>query len=737
MKKIISAFLINLIISLPVYSEKQVTVIPFDSSNDIKDISYGISDNISQSLVFSEDIYVINRGQLMSALKEKKLSVDLSKLNYVSSFFDTDLTIKGKLSKIQNNNYQNSEIYNLNLDLYDSKNGKLINKLNIKANNIFSLQDKAVKEIIKSQNIYNTEEQWKIINSFNYLTSDIKAYKLYTTSKNYSYIMTENSIKESIDYLDKAIKTDPKFLVAKADKAELMSILLLYSYFNGNLKIDEINKLSEFINKNLLNTNFNQVYKAKSVLYFLTKNYKEGLVEAQKSYELSKGDAYSNYLIWLNESKDNSLLDKALTYNSYFLPALISKSNIEKNNENYEAAANILNKINSFTPKQQMIDLLLADIYFSQNKDDKALKEYEAILDKDPFNYKANLGLGRIYQNKDENEKAINYYNKALKINPNSSEAHFYTALIKHSEGKADEAIDEYNYSISIEPQNAKYYSGLGQLYFQLGKFQEAETQYKKSIEINPDMAYAYVNLGLVYNKLSRKDEAIDYIKQAINIKPDYSYAFYNLGIIYQENNENNSALENYKKALIIDNKNSLAYNKIGEIYVLSNNDKEAINNFSKAIELEPNFTLAYINLAKLQVSQKKYKDGISAFKTALKLKPKNKPLRLEASKAYFDYGVELFNKKNFNESIKQFSESIKLKPDNDIPYIYLGKSYFNLSNYKNALSEFKKAQFIKNDNPETLYNLGLVYAKMNMNKESSVFFKKACDLGDNNYCSK
>ncbi|MFN8576852.1 MAG: tetratricopeptide repeat protein [Candidatus Sericytochromatia bacterium] len=734
MKKIVIAFLSSLIFNLPSYAEKGIVIIPFESTNESKNLSYAISDNISQSLALSEDIYIINRGQLMSALKEKNLSIDLSKLNYVSSFFESDFTIKGKLLKSNNNSYQNSELYSLDIDLLDSKNGKIIKNIDIKSNDIFKLQEKAVKELLKTQKIYNTDEQLKNISNINYLTNDLKAYMLYLTAKNYSFIMTEESIKDAIEYLDKAIKLDSKFSLAKAEKAELKAILLLYSYFNEDVKTQDINRLSEYINKNLLDYSSIQLFRAKSIIYFLLKDYKNSLLEAKKAYEMSTGDSFTNYLIWLND-KDEVFLDKSLKYNNFFLPALISKSILEKNKENYESALEIYNKVNLFTPKQIMIDNLIADIYLEQKKRTKALKIYETNLYKEPNNYKVNIGLGKIYQEKDLNDKAVEYYKRAIEINKQNSLPHFLIAIIKHSEAKTEEAIEEYNNAINLEPENPKYYSGLGQLYYQLSKFDEAEIQYKKSIELKPEMAYAYVNLGLVYNKQKKKDDAIEKIKQAINIKPNYSYAFYNLGLIYQENGDNDNALDNYKKALILDDKSPLVYNKIGEIYQIMNNSYESINNFTKAIQLEPSFTLAYINLGKIQIYEKKFKEAISSFKTALKLKPKNKILRLEASNAYYEYGKDLFDKEIYKESITQFKEAINIKPDNENSYIYLGKAYFKISDFKSAINEFKRALFINSNNHETLYNLALSYEKLGLIKEYQLYLKKSCDLGGIQYC--
>lgn len=738
MKKIFLSLFISFSLALPAYSQKEIVIIPFDSSNELKNLSYALTDNISESLTLTEDVYVIDRGQLMSALREKNISIDLTKLNYVSSFFDTDLTIKGKLINLKNNSINNNENYNLELNILDSKNGQVIKKINVKANNIFTLQNKAIKEIIKEQNILVTENQLRAINTINYSTANIQAYLYYLASKSNSNIMTESSIGQAIDFLDKALKNDPKFILAKAEKAELTSIVLLYSKFQENIKQNEINKLDKYIESNLKNTDLPQVYKAKSLIYYLKGDNKNSLQEAKKAYELSPNDTYTNYLIWINQSnKDESLMENSLRTNSYFIPFLISKAIEEKNKAKYDQALEIYERINKFTPKQNMINSFIGDIYLEQEKRNQAVKIFEEILTKEPQNYKANIGLGRVYQERDQNDKALEFYNKAIIINPLNSYPHFLNALVKHSEGKVDEAILEYNNAISLEPLNSRYYSGLGQLYYQLGKYQEAETQYKKSIELNPDLAYAYVNLGLVYGKQKKYDDAIEQIKQALNIKPDYSYAYYNMGLIYQEKGDIEPAKDSYKKSLIIDENNALTYNKLGEIYQLSNDNNSAINNYIKAIELEPRFIAAYINLGKLQLSQGKFKDSISTFKTALKLNKYNKNLRSESSKAYLDYGVNLYNNNDFKSAIKNLKESISIKPDNELPYLYLGMSYYKLSMYKESVNEFKKAIFINNSNQETFYNLALSYEKLKMKKEANQSYQKACELGKTEACNK
>lgn len=737
MKKLFLLALLSLNINLTAYAQREVVVIPFDYNNpEVKEFAYGISDNISESLNLAEDTISIGRDQLVSALREKKSTVDINKLNYVSSLFDTDLTIKGKLSKAKSNSYQGNYIYELEISILDSKQGKLLKKFVSKDYNIFTLQNKVTSQIIQEYKFLINDNQKNIIN--NNSTANIDAYLLYLKAKNYISFMTEESLRNSMTIIDKSLAIDPDFKKAQAEKAEIGSMILLYSYLQENVNTKVLENFDSYINKSLDESNLPQIYRAKSIIAYLKSDYKEALIEAKKAYEVDPNNSFSNYLIWLTEDKkDNNLIAKSLKSNRYFVPSLIAQAISEREKGNDDKALDIYQKINSFLPEQLLIDLLIGDHYLDQGQKNKAISYFQKVLKKDQENYKATLGMGRVYQENDENEKALEYYEKAIYINPKSGYPHFLIALVNHYQAKTSEAIEEYNESINLEPLNAKYYSGLGQLYYQLGKFEDSEKQYKKSIEINPNMAYAYVNLGLLYNKQKRYDEAISQITKALSIRNDYAYAYYNLGLINQEKGNNDEAMLNYLNAINIDPKNSLSYNKIGEINLKLGEDDKALENFTKAIEIEPKLISAYINISKLLVDKEKYKESISTLKTALRLKPNDKKLRNEFAKIYLNYANDLYNKNELKEAIKIINESIKLKPNDEYAYTQLGQNYFKLKMYKEAISEFKKASFINNTRNDIYHNLALSYEKLDMKKEAQAAYKKSCELGQAEDCKK
>ena len=61
----------------------------------------------------------------------------------------------------------------------------------------------------------------------------------------------------------------------------------------------------------------------------------------------------------------------------------------------------------------------LGNIYNKLEKEDKAIENYNKVIELDNNYYKAHNNLGNIYRKKGLNKKAIEYYIATLEINPN------------------------------------------------------------------------------------------------------------------------------------------------------------------------------------------------------------------------------------------------------------------------------------------------------------------------------
>jgi len=168
--------------------------------------------------------------------------------------------------------------------------------------------------------------------------------------------------------------------------------------------------------------------------------------------------------------------------------------------------------------------LLQGNALFEQKKFAEALALYQQFIDKYPSLYKIGLNVANCYMELQEYDKAIAEYQKVL-------------------DGLNAEAADKKDPKLT-----AQVFSGIGDAYMRQNKFKEAEQYFKKSIEIDPaDHALAY-NVAEIMMQANNVDEAIRYYEMAIRIKPDWPKSYLKLGYAWLNKGNTQKAVESFTK---------------------------------------------------------------------------------------------------------------------------------------------------------------------------------------------
>ncbi len=76
-----------------------------------------------------------------------------------------------------------------------------------------------------------------------------------------------------------------------------------------------------------------------------------------------------------------------------------------------------------------------------------------------------------------------------------------------------------------LSPKNYRACYNLGLAYFNLGKIENAKKSFKKALKIKPDYKYCLYNLGLVCEALGKYNEALDYYEKVLEVDSDFKYA--------------------------------------------------------------------------------------------------------------------------------------------------------------------------------------------------------------------
>lgn len=237
-----------------------------------------------------------------------------------------------------------------------------------------------------------------------------------------------------------------------------------------------------------------------------------------------------------------------------------------------------------------------ANYMLAQVKVLAARKDFNFIVEKNPGDAEAYLGLARTYAIEDYYEKAFEYTDLALKRDKYMREAYELKGMMFRAQNKLDLAISSYQTAVEVDPD---FYSG-------------------------------YVALGNLF-EIKNDPIAYEYYKTAHEVDSMGMEAIYGMALYLQYHNEEATAKELYRKMLVYDSTYFAAYFNQGWIKLVLENDMDSATYFfEKTLEIVPNYADAWYNLGLAQVEKNNPKKALDCFKNVLKIDPKNKAAQTE-----------------------------------------------------------------------------------------------------------
>lgn len=295
------------------------------------------------------------------------------------------------------------------------------------------------------------------------------------------------------------------------------------------------------------------------------------------------GEAYANDQQWLKAAeafKQGADL-RGIDPNGYFYWATML-FNAGKLDEAFEAygKARSVDRLASHAG----IFRYLAEIYRLRGMSDKALGNYQSVLQREPNDVEALFQAGYISFKLNQLDQAKEYFRKlttvdpkhaggaanlaalearyneiytgrnektqgitlreVVQANPNSVEAHVNLGAQLITEKIYSEALSILKQAVTLQPNSPAVQYDLGLAQLKEKKYEEAITSNRKALELKPDWPDAYNNLGLAYAGLSRWQEALTAYREALRLIPDYAGALYNLGIAHLRLGQKSAAEE-------------------------------------------------------------------------------------------------------------------------------------------------------------------------------------------------
>ena len=144
-----------------------------------------------------------------------------------------------------------------------------------------------------------------------------------------------------------------------------------------------------------------------------------------------------------------------------------------------------------------------------------ASRLYRQVVQSEPRNVDAWLGLAAVSARLDKTDEAATYYQRVLELEPKNSTAQAgLIALL--DQGNPIEAESRIKTLISRQPDAANLHAALGGLYADQNQWPNAQQAYFQALSLDTSNAEYAFNLAVSLDQMGKPELALDYYQKAL-----------------------------------------------------------------------------------------------------------------------------------------------------------------------------------------------------------------------------
>ncbi len=231
----------------------------------------------------------------------------------------------------------------------------------------------------------------------------------------------------------------------------------------------------------------------------------------------------------------------------------------------------------------------IGTLCFTRGLFDKAITNYERVLELRPGAVEAMDSLGSSWLRKGAPDKAVKVLERALELAPGSAEVHYHLGTAWAMMTDWRRAIDSFRRAIGLRPGYVEAYNNLGYAYSRTGNVQQATAAYNTALEHRPDYWEACFNLGNLCLEQGDFPSAVRWYRETVRLQPRLVGAWYNMGQAHYSKGDLDAAVSAYQRAVQIEPKHFGAWHNLGIAYRDKGLTEKAVQALEKAVSINPN----------------------------------------------------------------------------------------------------------------------------------------------------
>ncbi|WP_298435927.1 XrtA/PEP-CTERM system TPR-repeat protein PrsT [Geobacter sp.] len=256
----------------------------------------------------------------------------------------------------------------------------------------------------------------------------------------------------------------------------------------------------------------------------------------------------------------------------------------------------------------------LAMCYVASGNLDLAVREYQGVLQREPRNFKALLGMAVLSELKGDERGALDWYGKARDT---GQQAGYYALAGYFAKRRV------YDKALSVLDGALKAFPRDGEAYARKARILAAQKQYKDAIDVLNDMASVAPQQALllkvgVYAQMKENAKAIEEARRIITLQPNSAFGYLVLSTVYSGQGDNVRAIQEARNGLKVEPGDMKLIMQLGDLYARAGDFAAASDAYERVVKQDPDYAPAYAAQGMLLERMGKKREAAAKYRQAL-----------------------------------------------------------------------------------------------------------------------
>ncbi len=358
-------------------------------------------------------------------------------------------------------------------------------------------------------------------------------------------------------------------------------------------------------------------------------------------------------------------------------------------------------------PDNKYFNMVLADIYFIQNKNEEGLKVQESLASRFPTDLNIQVSILSTLLYLERYEKAIQVFEHIESISGFNNELSLQKQQVFMEMGRVDLALEEAKKLVSYFPGELAYLELLASLYEENDQPEKTYEIYNQMLELHPNNPMALLLLSDYYRSTGETEKSFSKLREAfkspelgVDGKSRIMVSYYFLSD--EDPSYLEQALELCSILTEVHPEDAQAQAIHGDFLFREGNYEEAWEHYHKAAIADPTELAYWQQLLNVEARLQDYESMLKTSEKALEY-------FFEQPLLYFFNGLAHYFLKNFNEAVSAFRMGEEYSfGDDELQgqfFTLLGDTYYKLNEYERSFRYYQRAIDLNPDDAYALNN--------------------------------